>query len=425
MTVVETKNIYSKQKTRFVLILLLTFNLLQSCVDLSTEPNQPNSSSKISIITPTTNGSLQVGNNSIIYSLVQPYSIKFIELYIDDVFVKNIPPNTNGTAPQVTIKFDSSKIGSRISLYLIFYDNDGTSSKSNVIKDITITGDLTIPFKPYNLSLIKFDNSACNVSWKDSSTFVEKYELWRKADFTGEYLLHQELAGNSFNTNDNNLDTNKVYFYKVRGIKSTGAGEFSDEINTNGLITSGNLYPASNLNAIIINENVVRLNWQDNSTNENYFAVERSTNNSTFKRIAALSPNKISYTDSANGLVAGTTYFYRIKSYSNSDSALSNTIEIQLSGGVLIAPSNLAGNYNSGIGVVELSWTINDNSTVYIDIERKTETVSYSLLRRVNASLNLFLDFSVAQNQNYTYRIRGYDLNTFSEYSNEVTISTN
>ncbi len=33
-------------------------------------------------------------------------------------------------------------------------------------------------------------------------------------------------------------------------------------------------------------------------------------------------------------------------------------------------------------------------------------------------------DFNVETNNVYTYRIRGYDLNRFSEYSNEVTIST-
>lgn len=418
------KNIFIK-KLSLIEIILVTFLSLQSCGDLSTEPDQQNSTGKISVVTPVSNGSLQVGNNSIIYSLTQLYSLKFIELYINDVFIKNIPPNSNGTAPQVTLKIDSSEIGKKISLYLIFYDNDGTSNKSNIVKDILITGDLRIPFKPYNLSLTKLNNSSFNISWKDSSTFIEKYELWRKIDFNGQYVLHQELAGNSFNTNDYNLDTNKIYFYKIRGIKSSGAGEFSNEINSEGFISSGDLYPPSNVIAIISGNKAIKLNWQDNSNNENYFAVERSTNNSTFKRVAALLPNTVTYTDSANDLVPGTNYFYRIKSYSNSDSAISNTVQIKLSSSALIAPSNLTGSYNSGVGVVELRWTNNDNNTVYIDIERKTESTSYTLLRRVSASINIILDFTVSPNQNYSYRVRGYDMNTFSEYSNEVLISTN
>lgn len=418
------KNIFIK-KLSLIGIILVTFLSLQSCGDLSTEPDQHNSTGKISVLTPVSNGSLQVGNNSIIYSLTQPYSLKFIELYINDVFIKNIPPNSNGTAPQVTLKIDSSEIGKKISLYLIYYDNDGTSNKSNSVKDILITGDLRIPFKPYNLSLTKLNNSSFNISWKDSSTFIEKYELWRKIDFNGQYVLHQELAGNSFNTNDYNLDTNKIYFYKIRGIKSSGAGEFSNEINSEGFISSGDLYPPSNVIAIISGNKAIKLNWQDNSNNENYFAVERSTNNSTFKRVAALIPNTVTYTDSANDLVPGTNYFYRIKSYSNSDSAISNMFQIKLSSSVLIAPSNLTGSYNSGVGVVELRWINNDNNTIYIDIERKTESTSYTLLRRVSASINIILDFTVSPNQNYSYRVRGYDLNTFSEYSNEVLISTN
>lgn len=405
-------------------ILLFGLLLIQSCADFSNDSTQ-NSDSKITIITPTSNGNLQEGENNIVYSLTQPYEIKFIELYVNNVFTKNIPPNTNGTAPQITLNLDSSEVGNNISLYLIYYDNNGTSNKSNVVNNIVVTGDLRPPFKPYNLSLINLSGGNYNISWKDSSKNIEKYELWKKDDFASTYYLHKELSGTSFNTNDFNLDTNKTYFYKICGIKSSSPGEFSDEINTKGLISSGDLYPPSNLTAEISGTQSIKLNWIDNSENENYFAVERSTNNISFIRIAAVNPNTISYMDSGNGLLQGTTYYYRIKSFSNSDSAFSNTVQIKLASSILIAPSNLTGNYNNSVGVIELTWVNNDNNNLYIDIERKTESSSFTLLKRVSGSIYLFLDFNVAINQIYTYRIRGYDLNTFSEYSNEVVVSTN
>ena len=43
-----------------------------------------------------------------------------------------------------------------INLFLIFYDNDGTSYKSNTITSLLVSKDNRIPFKPYNISLIKF-----------------------------------------------------------------------------------------------------------------------------------------------------------------------------------------------------------------------------------------------------------------------------
>ena len=63
-----------------------------------------------------------------------------------------------------------------------------------------------------------------------------------------------------------------------------------------------------------------------------------------FSSIAILSRNTTTYKDSGNGLLIGTTYNYRIKSYSNTDSALSNTITIRLTSNILQPPSNLTAN---------------------------------------------------------------------------------
>jgi hypothetical protein len=394
----------------------------QSCADLSSDPNSSNS--KIQISSPSNNGTLMEGNNEIIYSIAQPYSIKFIELYVNGTFIKNIPPNSNGTAPLISIQIDSTYIGQKLNLYLIYYDTDGTSQKSNTVAEVLVTNDNRVPFKPYNLALLKFNDGSTNISWKDSSRYIEKYELWRKVNFDGEYLLHQELSGKAYNTNDDNLDTSKIYFYKVRGYKSSGFSSFSDEINTAGIISSGNIFPPTNLTANVTGIANVRLNWEDNSDNENYFAVQRSSAGGNFNRIAALTKNSTTYLDSGNGTVVGSTYLYRIVAYSNEDSAVSNTVSIKITSGILLPPTNLTATYNSLVRVVQLNWNSSDNNILYFDIERKTELGDFTLIRRIDASNNLYLDFSVETNKVYIYRVRGYDLNRFSEYSNEVTIPT-
>ncbi len=407
-----------------IFLVLITFLMFisQSCADISSDPNSSNS--KIQITSPSNNGTLMEGNNEIIYSIAQPYSIKFIELYVNEIFIKNIPPNSNGTAPSISIQLDSTYLGQKLNLYLIYYDTDGTSQKSNTVAEVLVTNDNRVPFKPYNLALLKFNDGSINISWKDSSRYIEKYELWRKVNYDGEYLLHQELSGKAYNTNDDNLDTSKIYFYKVRGYKSSGFSDFSDEINTAGIISSGNIFPPTNLTANVSGIANVRLNWKDNSDNENYFAVQRSSAGGIFNRIAALTKNSTTYLDSANGTVVGSTYLYRIVAYSNEDSAVSNTISIKITSGILLPPTNLTAAYNSSVRVIQLNWNSSDNNILYFDIERKTELSDFSIIRRIDSSNNLYLDFSVETNQVYTYRVRGYDLNRFSEYSNEITIST-
>jgi len=412
---ITKKRIY----TIFIIVLII---ISQSCADLSSDPNLSNS--KIQITSPSNNGTLMEGYNEIIYTLEQPYSIKFIELYINGIFVKNIPSNSNGTAPTISIQLDSTYIGQKFNLYLIYYDTDGTSQKSNTVNEVLVTNDNRVPFKPYNCALLKFNDGSINISWKDSSGYIEKYELWRKINLDGEYLLHQELSGKSYNTNDENLDTTKIYFYKVRGYKSSGFSDFSDEINTAGIISSGNLLPPTNLSASVSGISSVILNWEDNSDNENYFAVQRSSAGGIFKRIAALTKNSTTYLDSGNGTIVGSTYLYRIVSYSNEDSAISNTVSIKITSGILLPPTNLTATYNSLVRVIQLNWNSSDNNILYFDIERKTELSDFTLIRRIDSSNNLYLDFSIETNKVYTYRVRGYDLIRFSDYSNEVTIST-
>jgi len=415
-----------KKNNTFSILIVILIIISQSCADLSSDPNQNSNPSnlKIQIISPSSDGTLMEGNNEIVYSITQPYSIKFLELYVNGTFVKNIPPNSNGTAPTINFQLDSTLIGQKMNLYLIYYDTDGTSQKSNTVTELLVTNDNRIPFKPYNLALLKFNDGSVNISWKDTSRYVEKYELWRKVNLDGEYFLHQELTGKSNNTNDNNLDTTNIYFYKVRGFKISGFSEFSGEINTAGIISSANIFPPTNLSANVSGISNVLLNWKDNSDNENYFAVQRSSSDGFFNRIAALTKNTTTFKDSGNGLIIGSTYQYRVVAYSNEDSAISNTVSIKITSGVLLPPTNLTGTYNSSVRVIQLNWNSSDNNILYFDIERKSDLSSYTLLRRIDAGVNLYLDFNVETNNVYTYRIRGYDLNRFSEYSNEVSIST-
>jgi hypothetical protein len=409
----------------FIKVILLLPLFYVSCAEWSSEPdNIYNDGKKIQITYPKSGYTVSEGLINIYYNVNQPYSTKFLELYLNGDFIKNIPPNSDGTLPAVNYFFDSSHVNKVFNLYLVYYDNEGRSYKSNTISDITLIKDNRLPFKPYNVRIINFQNGTCNISWKDSSKYIQQYELWRKTGFDGEYLLHQELSGTFFNTNDTGLDTNKTYYYKVRGIKSSGISEFSSEVNTSGIFNSGDLLPAANLTLQILEDFSIQLNWTDNSDNENYFSVERSTDNNLFSSIAYLPANTTQYIDNKNGLTIGLTYFYRIKNYSSTDSAISAVASIVLNSVILNPPTNLSADYDSTVPVVELRWINNDNRILFFNIERKTENGNFVFLKRVNAGNNLYLDFSIITQQNYTYRVRGFDSFRYSGYSNEVIVST-
>ncbi len=103
----------------------------------------------------------------------------------------------------------------------------------------------------------------------------------------------------------------------------------------------------TNLLATAISSSQIALSWTDNSTNENGFRIQRSSDGITFVLIATVGIDVTTYTD--DGLMAVTTYYYRARAYnSDGNSALSNV------GSATTLPASTSSQ-------IALSWT--DNST--------------------------------------------------------------
>ena len=67
----------------------------------------------------------------------------------------------------------------------------------------------------------------------------------------------------------------------------------------------------------------IAVGWTDNATNETGFHVERSTNGSTWTRVATLGANAASY--NSTGLKSNTSYYFRVRAYNNTGSSAYTT----------------------------------------------------------------------------------------------------
>src|SRR5206468_2965127 len=96
--------------------------------------------------------------------------------------------------------------------------------------------------------------------------------------------------------------------------------------------------PPTSLDAFVSGTNV-SLAWQDNSTNESGFKLERKRESDGYQQIQLLPANSTSATDV--GLEEDTTYTYRVRSTNDGgDSAYSNEASITTPTTVPKAPSN-------------------------------------------------------------------------------------
>src|SRR5207253_253290 len=144
---------------------------------------------------------------------------------------------------------------------------------------------------------------------------------------------------------------NTQFFYVVR---AQGAGGPS----TNSNSAHAQTLPAppaapSNLTATAASVSQINLAWTDNSTNENYFIVARSTTSGgPYTDIATLGTNVTSYSNT--GLSGGTTYYYVVRASNVGGSSANSAQASATTFSVPNAPSGLTATTASP-GQIDLS----------------------------------------------------------------------
>ncbi len=111
---------------------------------------------------------------------------------------------------------------------------------------------------------------------------------------------------------DNAVLSNTTYFYRVRAFRTVGGVSLpSNEVS----ITTPVLTPIapSNLRVMATARTTVNLRWNDNSTNESGFYIERSTDGVTFTRVLTRGVNIVN--GQVTGLTPNTLYYFRVQAY--------------------------------------------------------------------------------------------------------------
>ena len=170
------------------------------------------------------------------------------------------------------------------------------------------------------------------------------------------------------------------------------------------------------------NQGSVTLSWQDNSSIEDGFIIERKEGlNNLYWEIARLGANIKTYQDQSAIITEGKAYYYRVRAYNSKGySIYSNEAGISVPPN---APSGLQAYALSG-SEIRLSWI--DNSSVedgYI-IERRTDTSAWSRVGSTGSNETEYIDRGLSPSTLYYYRVKAYSSTGESGYSNEVSVKT-
>jgi fibronectin-binding autotransporter adhesin len=183
----------------------------------------------------------------------------------------------------------------------------------------------------------------------------------------------------------------------------------------------------SSLTATAVGAVQINLGWRDNSTNENAFLIERSTNNVTFAQIVSAPAGTTNYSDF--GLTPNTTYYYRVRGtnlagasdYSNTANATTTAISPSLTW-------RGDGTLNVWDVATTTNWLNGTNLTTYADTAFVTFDNTGSNSPAINLSINLYPgSVTVTGTKNYTFGGSGWLAGTMmltKSGTGTLTIST-
>ncbi len=167
----------------------------------------------------------------------------------------------------------------------------------------------TIVAAPSSLSTSVVSQTAIDLSWTDNSSSETGFKVERSIfGPSGGFVQIATTSAGVQTFNDTGLSTATTYWYRVRAFNGAGNSSYSNVSSGTTLDvlpnapTSLSVTVASSTNAVI--------NWADNSSNEDEFVVEKSTDGVDFSVLTSTTPNTTQHVDS--DLTAG-TYYYRVK----------------------------------------------------------------------------------------------------------------
>ncbi len=188
------------------------------------------------------------------------------------------------------------------------YNSGGNSAYSN---EANATTDPGPPAAPSALNLTPVSTSQINLSWTDNAGNETGFEIQRKTG-TDAYAQIATVGENVTSYQDSGLATDTAYYYQVRATNAIGASAWCSEV---GATTWPDPPTApSALSATVVSANQIDLSWDDNSSNETGFKIERKIGvGGDWAEIATVAADVETFENT--GLAANTEYVYRVRAY--------------------------------------------------------------------------------------------------------------
>jgi titin len=329
-----------------------------------------------------------------------------------------LPPNT------------SSYINGRLRPYKKYYyrvrafDASSHSGYTNIKRAIPQPIPSSDPLAvPTNFKAASASSTSIKLTWTDTASETG-YKIERSTN--GKDFTEINAVGPNVTTYTNGkLTLGKKYYYRLRAFDATRTSAYTAVVNatpTQPAVTP--LAAPTGLLASVGSATSVNLVWNDTTSSELGFKIERSANGGAFVQVGTVGANVAAYTDS--GLTTGTPYTYRVRAY---NTAAGNSPYSNSSSATPVAPPLVEANELRTIALsttaIRVMWKDNSLSETGYKVERSTSSSGgYSQIAKLAADSNYYNDSGLQSGKKYYYRVRPYNDSGNGPYSNSVGRTT-
>lgn len=237
-------------------------------------------------------------------------------------------------------------------------NNAGASHYSNVDSAMTNTDtNFVVPNAPSDLTGTANSPRSVDLEWNDNSANEMKFVIEKRSTLGPDSVFrpvgHTHRNDTTFRVMGLRPDTE--YNFRVAAVNQAGMSDYSNIATVRTLPDSNfHIIPnaPTNLDAVLLEHNRVRLTWHDNSNNEKGFGIEAMKSTDTaFRRVAVTGRNHTSII--LRRLQPNTVYYFRVfafnmagrSDYSNIDTVSTQNGNAIADGSELETEIELAGEF--------------------------------------------------------------------------------